>query len=237
MLIVYQEPMILQWAKVVTVIPLTINSQDNSDEDYRLGPQDEEEGYGTVSAQQDQMGGAQCRGRAPRTSTKWPSDTMIVIEVDIVGMLVPLTQKRRFKALAGLVARQKIPLNLLEIKELSKDEKWDLFDKHVQKHLKFLEDAKPQAFKLFWKTAAKACRQFRFQLRRDFIRKGLEPFTRHPFIVPEQWKEFMKQAETEQASSASVKFKELQSKNISEHNMGPAGYTMKLEQWRKRTNN
>jgi hypothetical protein len=38
---VYQEPMILQWAKVVTVIPLTINSQDNSDEEYRHGPQDE----------------------------------------------------------------------------------------------------------------------------------------------------------------------------------------------------
>jgi hypothetical protein len=53
MLMVYQEPMILQWAKVVTVIPLTINSQDNSDEDYRPGPQDEEEGYGTASAQQD----------------------------------------------------------------------------------------------------------------------------------------------------------------------------------------
>jgi hypothetical protein len=50
--------MILQWAKVVTVIPLTINSQDNSDEDYRPGPQDEEEGYGTTSAQQDQMGRA-----------------------------------------------------------------------------------------------------------------------------------------------------------------------------------
>jgi hypothetical protein len=58
MLMVYQEPMILQWAKVVTVIPLTINSQDNSDEDYRLRPQDEEKGYGTISAQQDQMGGA-----------------------------------------------------------------------------------------------------------------------------------------------------------------------------------
>jgi hypothetical protein len=53
MLMVYQEPMILQRAKVVTVIPLTINSQDNSDEDYRPGPQDEEEGYGTASAQQD----------------------------------------------------------------------------------------------------------------------------------------------------------------------------------------
>jgi hypothetical protein len=70
MLMVYQEPMILQWAKVVTVIPLTINSQDKSDEDYRPRPHDEEEGYGTTSAQQDQMAGARHRGRAPRTSTK-----------------------------------------------------------------------------------------------------------------------------------------------------------------------
>jgi hypothetical protein len=53
MLMVYQKPMILQWAKVATVIPLTINSEDNFDEDYRHGPQDEEEGYGTTSAQQD----------------------------------------------------------------------------------------------------------------------------------------------------------------------------------------
>jgi hypothetical protein len=37
MLLVYQEPMILQWAKVVTVIPLTINSQDNSDRTIDLG--------------------------------------------------------------------------------------------------------------------------------------------------------------------------------------------------------
>jgi hypothetical protein len=137
MLMVYQEQMILQWAKVVTVIPLAINSQDTSDKDYRPEPQDEEEGYGTASAQQDQVSGAQCRGRAPRTSTKWPSDTMIVTEVDIVGMPVPLTQKRMFRALAGLVARQKIPLNFPEIKELTNDEKRDLFNKHVQKHLKF----------------------------------------------------------------------------------------------------
>jgi hypothetical protein len=53
MLMVYQEPMILQWAKVVTVISLTINSQDKYDKDYRPGAQDEEEGYGTVSAQPD----------------------------------------------------------------------------------------------------------------------------------------------------------------------------------------
>jgi hypothetical protein len=55
MLMVYEEPMILQWAKVVTVISLTINSQDNSDEDYRPGPQDEEEGYGTVSTEAERQ--------------------------------------------------------------------------------------------------------------------------------------------------------------------------------------
>jgi hypothetical protein len=49
MLMVYQEPMILQWAKVFTVIPLTTNSQDKSDKDYRPGTQDKEEGYGTSS--------------------------------------------------------------------------------------------------------------------------------------------------------------------------------------------
>jgi hypothetical protein len=32
---------------------------------------------------------------------------MIVTEVDIVGMSVPLTQKRRFRALAGLAARKR----------------------------------------------------------------------------------------------------------------------------------
>jgi hypothetical protein len=41
----------------------------------------------------------------------------------------------------------------------------------------------------------------------------------------------MKQEETEQASSASVKFKELRSRNTSKHIIGLAGYTVKLEQW------
>jgi hypothetical protein len=72
---------------------------------------------------QDQVGGAPRRGRAPRTAAKWPSDTMIVTKVDIGGMPVPLTQKRGFRVLVGLITRQKIPLHLPEIKELSNDEK------------------------------------------------------------------------------------------------------------------
>jgi hypothetical protein len=41
----------------------------------------------------------------------------------------------------------------------------------------------------------------------------------------------MKQEETEQVSYASVKFKELRSRNTSKHNICPASYTVKLEQW------
>jgi hypothetical protein len=37
--------------------------------------------------------------------------------------------------------------------------------------LKFQEGVKPQALKLFWKMATKVWRQFRFELRRDFVRK------------------------------------------------------------------
>jgi hypothetical protein len=62
---------------------------------------------------------------------------MIVTEVDIGGMPVRLTPKRRFRAKARLVARQNIPLHMPEFKQLSNDEKWALFDKHAQKHLAF----------------------------------------------------------------------------------------------------
>ena len=67
---------------------------------------------------------------------------MVVTEVEKRGMPVPFTQKRKFRTLAGLIARQKVPLHLLEIKKLSKEEKWYLFDQYLQKHFKFHEDMK-----------------------------------------------------------------------------------------------
>ena len=142
---------------------MTINSQDKSVEDYRPGQfeedeYNEEDGYATASEEQEQVGGATGRARVPRTTTKWPRDKMVVTEVERGGMPVPLTQKRRFRALAGLIARQKIPLDLPEIKKLSDEQKWYLFETYMQKHLEFQEDMKEQAFKLLWKIAAKAWR-------------------------------------------------------------------------------
>ena len=78
----------------------------------------------------------------PRTATKWPRDKMVVTEVERGGMPIPLTQKCRFRALAGLIARQKIPLDLPEIKKLSDEQKWYLFETYMQKYLEFQEDMK-----------------------------------------------------------------------------------------------
>jgi hypothetical protein len=83
------------------------------------------------------MGGAQRQGRAPMTSykvAKWHNDSHWGRHSGYASTINP---KEQVQGTRGLVARQKIPLNLMEIKELSNDEKWDLFDKHVQKHLKF----------------------------------------------------------------------------------------------------
>ena len=128
--------------------PLTINSQDKSDGDYRPEHDEEEDEhdedceYDTGSEEEEHGGGAARWARAPMTATKWPRNTMVVTEVDEGGMPVPLTQKRRFTTLAGLIARQEIPLHLSQIKKLSKNEKWYLFDQYLQKHLTFQEDMK-----------------------------------------------------------------------------------------------
>jgi hypothetical protein len=60
---------------------------------------------------------------------------MVVIEVERGWMPVPLTQKRMFRALAVLIARQKIPLHLPKMKKLSDEQKWYLFETYMQKHL------------------------------------------------------------------------------------------------------
>ena len=111
-----------------------------------------------------------------------------------------------------------------------------MFDKYLQEHLEFQEDMKQQAFKLLWKMAAKEWRQFRFSLRRDFIRKGQEPFVKHPHIALEEWDEFVKMQESDDASAASNRFKELRRGSTNEHSMGPAGYSGKQAQWEKEDN-
>jgi hypothetical protein len=58
--------------------------------------------------------------------------------------------------LCGLIARQKLSLVMPGIKSLSRQQKWSLFDDHVQKQLEFQPEMKPKVFKLFLKMTAKA---------------------------------------------------------------------------------
>ena len=80
-------------------------------------------------------------------------------------MPTPWKQKCRFRMLCGLIARQKLSLVIPGMNSLSHQQKWSLFDDHVQKHLEFQPEMKPEAFKLFMKIIAKARRTFKSSLK------------------------------------------------------------------------
>ncbi|TVU00972.1 hypothetical protein EJB05_53584, partial [Eragrostis curvula] len=171
------------------------------------------------------------RGTATRAPTRWPTDKMIVDEIDVDGMPTDWKQKLRFRRLSGLIARQRLSLVMPNFKALSRQQQVALFDKYMQPYLEFPSMLKPYGFKKAMKTIAKAWRTHKSSLVRNFIAKGLEPFMKHPYIEREDWNEFLQLKMSEEAMAASERYRILREKNVHNHNMGPIGYDGKLAQW------
>ena len=131
------------------------------------------------------LGGQQKR---VRTSTKWPNDMIVVSGIDRGGMPTERNQKLRLRMLAGLIARQRLSLVMPGFKSLSDKQKWFLFDKYVQPFLEFPPEMKPFGFRQVMKSTAKAWRTHKSKLKANYIKKGLTPFGKHPYIEPEDWK-------------------------------------------------
>ena len=86
---------------------------------------------------EQQQPGDTCRVRKARTSTKWPVDKMVVIEIDEVGLPTERRHILRLRKLAGLIARQKLSLVMPKFNSLTKADKWRLFDQYVTPFLEF----------------------------------------------------------------------------------------------------
>ena len=97
----------------------------------------------------------------------------------------------RLRALAGLIARQKLSLVMPGFKSLSVQQKWSLFDTYVQPFLEFPPEMKPFGFRKVMKTTTKAWRTNKSKLKTNNIKKGLSPFGKHTYIELEDWKEFI----------------------------------------------
>jgi hypothetical protein len=77
---------------------------------------------------EQQQPGDTCRVRKARTSTKWPVDKMVVIEIDEVGLPTERRHILRLWKLAGLIARETLSLAMPKFNSLTKADKWRLFD-------------------------------------------------------------------------------------------------------------
>ena len=137
----------------------------------------------------------------------------------------------RLRALAGLIARQKLSLVMPGFKSLSVQQKWSLFDTYVQPFLEFPPEMKPFGFRQVMKTTAKAWRTHKSKLKANYIKKVLTPFGKHPYIEPEDWKEFVQMCESEEAVTESERYKLLREQYKHEHCMGQIGYEGIQAQW------
>jgi len=113
----------------------------------------------------------------------------------------------RLRALAGLIARQKLSLVMPGFKSLSVQQKWPLFDTYVEPFLEFSPEMKPFGVRQVMKTTAKAWRTHKSKLKANYIKKGLTPFGKHPYIEPKDWKEFVQMCESEEAITESERYK------------------------------
>jgi hypothetical protein len=90
---------------------------------------------------------------------------------------------------------------------------------------------KPYRFRQVMKTTAKAWRTHKSKLKTNFIKKGLTPFGKHPYIEPDDWQEFVQMTESEEALKETERFKALREKYKHEHCMSPTSYEGMQAQW------
>ena len=66
---------------------------------------------------------------------------------------------------------------------------------------------KPFGFRQVMKSTAKAWRTHKSKLKAQFIKKGLTPYQKDPYIEPKDWKEFVQFTKTEEAKKESERYK------------------------------
>ncbi|RLN25364.1 uncharacterized protein C2845_PM07G11210 [Panicum miliaceum] len=202
------------------------SSKDNSSES-----EEEEEVEAAEEEAAVEDGTVRNRRRKPRKPVKCPKDLIVVKEIDEGGLPIEKRARLRLRLLVGPIARQKIPLDLPGFKSLDKMEKWRLLDTWVTPLLKFSEDMKTVRFRQLMMIIAKAWRNHKSKLKTHFVKQGLTPFAKYPYIQLEDWDKFVKMIDSEEAEKESQRFKKLRARYKEVHTMGSAGYDGMEARW------
>ncbi|KAL6879628.1 hypothetical protein ACP4OV_012287 [Aristida adscensionis] len=165
--------------------------------------------------------------------SKWPTDKIVVTEIEEDGTPKDAAALRRMRKLGGLVARQRIPLKVEKITEYNKEQRQEIFERDVMTKLEFQPGMKKRACKLFWRIVGSSRRDFRSYLTKKFVAEGIDPFDKYKYLVKEDWQAFCNLQSTQEAVEKSNKGKELRKKNKHDHHLDPGGYAVAIPKWDK----
>ncbi|TVU19977.1 hypothetical protein EJB05_36162, partial [Eragrostis curvula] len=169
--------------------------------------------------------------RKPRKPTQWPKDKMFVVDADEEGKPLDLEVSTRLSIIWGLCSRQKVPILLGSIDELSDDQREFIFKEVVQKYVEYPEHLKQIGYKYCIHKIGQLARRFKCDLVKYYVREDKEPFEEYPHLNREDWDMFVVFKESEEFQKVSEEKKKLRARNELNHHLGPSGYEGKKAQW------
>lgn len=109
-----------------------------------------------------------------------------------------------------------------------KEDMWQ----ELKRCFQFPEDKEALVRQHALKTMGSSFRQWKFELNRDYVKKGKTPFRKWGHLRA-VWAEFVLQKQSPEALKSSEVHKQIQAKNKHPHRLGTGGYDGKIQEWRR----
>ncbi|KAL6647076.1 hypothetical protein ACP70R_014513 [Stipagrostis hirtigluma subsp. patula] len=195
------------------------SSSESEDEDH----QDEEQSESEVQVQQ----------RRGRGRSKMPETRYVITAVSRAGNpFQPKEAARQFRTACGVLAKERVSINLASWKKLGESEK-DLLWNDLLEKFEIPEEYEAIVRVRALKSMAQAFRAFKHKLTKYYALIGQAPFEDYPFIHKQGWEIFVESRLTEEFAKISQTHKEIQSHNTNPHRLGTGGYDGKAEEWER----
>ena len=110
---------------------------------------DEEQAPSQTSVQ---LGPSGAIVRKARAQAKWPIEKITIMEIDDDGVPTEKKALQMLRKLAGLNARERVPLTLPKFDDLTMDQKNALFNDGVNTFLEFSENMKAKACSAYYEN-------------------------------------------------------------------------------------
>jgi len=170
----------------------------------------------------------------PRTANQLVTGTYVITGVDTAtgAPTAPREVAQKFSNNRGCIVRDHVPITVKEWKAVPMNEKEALLEQLFNIFV-VPEEHKKAVARHAGIVMANALKNWRYQVNKDCVKKGKEPFDKWPKITPEQWREFKEQKTSEEFLAKSRNLTELREKNKYPHHLGSGGYPRAVEEWER----